>query len=218
MSMIDHYDAHRFRWYEKPTLMGQKLFHLPVMGWITVFQFALLVAVGLPGMFIALNVSGPYAAPWPLLAAFLFAKFRPPLAGYEMRLYYVMQFRMFGPKERKAGPKPKKYAMPRLSGGARASDAKPEPDAPLEIVVYDRPRELRMSLPPETPKDERVEVRMDGAVMSTPYPDSDGAVHLVLYPDDMRGERNISIHDYAGNQVAGRTLVFKQGDVTGLGS
>ena len=197
----------RFQWYEKPTLMEQKLFHLPVLGWVTVFQFALLVAVGMPGMFIALNVSGPYAAPWPLLAAFIFAKFRPPMVGYEMRLYYILRFRAFGPKEKKAGPKPKKYAMPRTSG--KATEAKPEPDMPLEIAVSDRPREFRMKLPPGTSGDGRVEVRMDGVVLSTPHPDSDGTVHIILYPDDMRGERDVTIHK-DGRQVAGRTFVFKQ--------
>lgn len=204
---IEYYDTNRFRWYEKPTLMGQKLFHLPILGWVTVFQFALLVAVGLPGMFIALNVWGVYAAPWPLVIAFMFAKFRPPLVGYEMRLYHIIQYRMFGKKEHDT-TKPKRYSMPRVSG--KAKEAKPEPDKPLEITVYDRPRELRMSLPPDTTSGKRVEVRMDGIVMSTPYPDSDGTVHLVLYVDDMKGERNISIHDETGDQIAGRTLVFRQ--------
>ena len=205
----DEYLHGRVRWHEKPTLMGQRMFHLPVLGWVTVFQFTLLVGAGMPGMFIAVTVADIYAAPWPLLAAFMFAKFRPPLLGYEMRLCYMVRFRMFGPRERKAGPKPKKYAMPRATRGM--VEAKPEPDAPLEIVVYDRPRELRMGLPPGTPADRRVEVRMDGAVVGTQHPDSDGTVHLVLYPDDMRGERTITIHDGAGAQLAGRVLVFVQG-------
>ena len=207
---IDYYDHARFRWYEKPTILGQKMFHLPVLGWVTVFQFVLLVGVGLPGMFAAMNLGGHWAAPWPLLGAFLFAKFRPPLLGYEARLYHLARFRMFGPREKAARPKPKKYEMPRMTGAAEAG---PEPDEPLEIAVYDRPRELRMSLPPGTPPEGRLEVRMDGVVVSTPYPDSDGTVHLVLYPDDMRGERTVSIHDDTGDQVAGRTLVFVQGMV-----
>lgn len=206
--LIDFYDNHRFRWYEKPTLLGQKMFHLPVLGWVTVFQFMLVVGVGMPGMFAAINLAGIYAAPWPLLAAFLFAKFRPPLLGYEMRLYHIIQFRMFGPKEKKAGPKPQKYEMPRASG--KAAEVKPEPDAPLEITVYDRPRELRMSLPAGTPLEKRLEVRLDGVTVSTPHPDTDGTVHLRLYPDDMRGERTVTIHDETGSQVAGRQLVFVQ--------
>ena len=207
-SPIGYYDRARFRWYEKPTLLGQKMFHLPVLGWVTVFQFALLVGAGLPGMFAAMNVGGHWAAPWPLLGAFLFAKFRPPLLGYEARLYHMARFRMFGPREKAARPKPKKYEMPRTGG---AAEARPEPDEPLEIAVYDRPRGLRMSLPPGTPPEGRLEVRLDGVVASTPYPDSDGTVYLVLYPDDMRGERTVSIHDGAGAQVAGRTLVFVRG-------
>lgn len=196
----------RFQWYEKPTLPNQKMFHLPVLGWVTVLQLGILVGAGLPGMFIAVQVAGIYAAPWPLLAAFLFAKFRPPLLGYEMRLYHMMRFRMFGPKEKKAGPKPKKYEMPRVSG--KAVEAKPEPDEPLEIVIRDRPWELRMSLPAGTPMDKRLEVRLDGVRAGTPHPDTDGTAHLVLYPDDMRGERIVTIHDDTGAQIAGRTLVF----------
>ena len=206
----DEYLHGRIQWYEKPTLMGQRMFHLPVLGWVTVFQFTLLVGVGMPGMFIAVNVADIYAAPWPLLAAFLFAKFRPPLLGYEMRLFHMARFRLSGPREKRAGPKPKKYAMPRAARGA--VEARPEPDAPLEIAVYDRPRELRMELPAGTPADRRVGVRMDGAALGPPrYPDSDGTVHLVLYPDDMRGERTVTVHDGAGAQLAGRTLVFVQG-------
>ena len=68
-----------------------------------------------------------------------------------------------------------------------------------------------MSLLPGTPPEGRLEVRMDGMLVSPPYPDSDGTVHLVLYPDDMMEERTVSIHDDAGAQVAGRTLVFVQG-------
>ena len=199
-------DMARFRWYEKPTLMDQKMFHLPILGWVTVFQFVLLVGAGLPGMFISMSVGGHWAAPWPLLGAFLFARFRPPLLGYEMRLYHIVRFRMFGPKEDGVRPKAKKYVMPRKS----TPEAKPEPDVPLEIAVYDRPRELRMSLPQGVPPEGRLEVRIDGVVIATPYPDSDGTVHLVLYPDDMRGERTVSIHDGTGAQVAGRTLVFVQ--------
>ncbi len=196
----------RFQWYEKPTLPNQKMFHLPVLGWVTVLQLGILVGAGLPGMFIAVQVAGIYAAPWPLLAAFLFAKFRPPLLGYEMRLYHMMRFRMFGPKEAKAGPKPKKYVMPRAVQDT--ADAKPTPDESLQITVYDRPRELRMSLPSDMPLDKRLEVRMDDVLCSTPHPDTDGTVHLVLYPDDMVGEKSITIHDDTGAQVAGRTLVF----------
>ena len=196
----------RFQWYEKPTLPNQKMFHLPVLGWVTVLQLGILVGAGLPGMFIAVQVAGIYAAPWPLLAAFLFAKFRPPLLGYEMRLYHMMRFRMFGPKEVRAGPRPKKYVMPRAVQDT--AEAKPTPDDTLQITVYDRPRELRMSLPSDMPLDKRLEVRMDGVLCSTPHPDTDGTVHLVLYPDDMFGERSITIHDDTGAQVAGRTLVF----------
>ena len=211
MSATDGYVG-RFRWYEKPTLMGQKLFHLPVLGWVTVFQFSLLVAVGLPGMFICLNAFGPVGAPWPLMAAFGFAKFRPPMLGYEMRIYHVLQFRMFGPREKKAGPKPKKYALPRASGKPR--EAKPEPDAPLEVIVFDQPREFRMSLPSDVPRDIDVEVRLDGARINTQRPDSNGTVHLTLYPDDMRGERNVTIHDMADEQLAGITMIFRQGNVS----
>lgn len=211
MTSIDYYDnAPRFMWYEKPTLMNQKLFHLPVLGWVTVFQFTLLVGAGLPGMFIALQAGGEYAAPWPLVAAFLFAKFRPPLLGYEMRLYHILRFRAFGPKEKATGPKPKKYSMPRMSGKAKAAEAKPEPDAPLEIEVHDRPLELLLSLPPGSADGGRVEVRLDGVMMSTPQPGSDNAVHVILYPDDMKGERTVTVHDGSGEQVAGRTLVFVQ--------
>ncbi len=196
----------RFQWYEKPTLPNQKMFHLPVLGWVTVLQLGILVGAGLPSMFIAVQVAGIYAAPWPLLAAFLFAKFRPPLLGYEMRLYHMMRFRMFGPKEARAGPRPKKYVMPRAVRDT--AEAKPTPDDTLQITVYDRPRELRMSLPSDMPLDKRLEVRMDGVLCSTPHPDTDGTIHLVLYPDDMFGERSVTIHDDTGAQVAGRTLVF----------
>ena len=61
-SPIGYYDRARFRWYEKPTLLGQKMFHLPVLGWVTVFQFMLLVGVGLLGMFRTMNLGGPLAA------------------------------------------------------------------------------------------------------------------------------------------------------------
>lgn len=91
----------------------------------------------------------------------------------------------------------------------KVKKARPEPDAPLEITIYDRPSELRMSLPPDSILNRQVKVRMDGIVMSTLYPDSDGTVHLVPYMDDMNGERNISIHDETGNQISGRTLVFR---------
>ncbi len=204
--MIPLNDYGRFRWFEKPTILGQKMFHLPILGWVTVFQFMLLVVVGLPGMFIALNVAGAYASPWPLLAAFLFAKFRPPLLGYEMRLYHIMRFRMFGTKETKA--KPKKYSMPRMT--KRSMEAQPEHNEPISITVYDRPRELRMSLPFGTSLDKRLEVKLDGNIVSTPHPDTDGTVHLVLYPDDMVGERIVTIHDETGRQIAGRVLVFVQ--------
>lgn len=207
--MIDFYDEYpRFRWYEKPTMLDQKFFHLPSLGWVTFFQFGMLVGVGLPGMFAALSLGGVAAAPWPLLAAFLFAKFRPPLLGYEMRLYHIIRFRAFGPKEKKVGPKPKKYSMPRASG--KVAEAKPEPDAPLEIAAIDRPRELHMMLPPGTPIDKRLEVRLDGVLVGTPHPSSDGTVSLMLYPDDMRGERLVAVLDGSGSQVAGRKLVFVQ--------
>ena len=138
----------------------------------------------------------------------MFARFRPPLLGYEIRLYYMVRFCMFGPKEKAARPKPKKYEMPCMSG---AAEARPKPDEPLEIAVYDRPRGLRMSLPPGTPPEGRLEGRLDGMVVSMPYLDSDGTVYLVLYLDDMHGERTVSIHDGAGAQLAGRTLVFVRG-------
>ena len=206
---IDHYDTHRFRWYEKPTLLGQKMFHLPILGWVTVFQFMLIVGIGMPAMFAAVNFGGYYAAPWPLLVSFLFAKFRPPLLGYEMRLYHIIRFRMAGRSEKKAGVKPRKYEMPRVRGGP--AEAKPEPDEPIQITVHDRPWELRMSLPPGISLENRLEVRIDGTVAGTPHPDTDGTVHLVLYPDDMKGERTVTIHDNTGTQLAGRTLVFVQG-------
>ena len=199
----------QMQWHEKPTLMNQKMFSLPVLGWVTVFQFALLVGVGMPGMFIAVNVADIYAAPWPLLAAFVFARLRPPLPGYEMRLFHIARFWLFGPKEKRAGPKPKKYAMPRAPRGA--VEAKPEPDAPLEITVYDRPWELRMSLPHGTPLEKRLAVRLDDVLVSTPHPNTDGTVHLRLYPDDMKGERVVTVHDDSGAQLAGRVLVFVQG-------
>lgn len=199
----------RFRWFEKPAILEQKMFHLPVLGWVTILQFGMLVGVGMPAAFVAMSVSDVYAAPWPILAAFLFAKFRPPLLGYEMRLYHIIRFRMLGRKPQKAGPKPQKYVSPKPKGLSHTK-AEPEPDVPLQITVHDRPRELRMSLPPDIPYDERLEVRIDGIIVSTPHPDTDGMVHLVLYPDDMKGERNITIHTTSGVQVAGRTLVFVQ--------
>ena len=76
------------------------------------------------------------------------------------------------------------------------------------MTVHDRPAELRMSLPRDTPQDKRLEVRLDGVMCSTPYPDTNGTVHLVLYPDDMIGERSITIHDETGEQIAGRNMVF----------
>lgn len=209
MSTIDFYETHpRFRWYEKPAILDQKFFHLPSLGWVTVFQMALVAGVGLPGMFAALSVGGVFAAPWPLLATYLFAKFRPPLLGYEMRLYHILRFRLTGPRERKAGPKPKKYSMPKASG--KPTEAKPEPDEPLEMVAIDRPRELHMLLPPDTPMDKRLEVRLDGVLVGTPQPASDGTVPLTIYPDDMRGERTVTVLDDTGSQLAGRVLVFTQ--------
>lgn len=215
--MIEFYDrpssvdgSHpRFMWYEKPTIMDQKFFHLPTLGWVTVFQFGLLVGLGAPLAFAAMSVFGVFAAPWPLIAAFIFAKFRPPLLGYEMRLYHIIRFRMFGPKKKRIGPKPKKYSIPRISRKA-AAEAKPESDEPLEMVAIDRPRDLHMGLPAGTPMDKRLVVKLDGVLAGTPYPASDGTVPLRLYPEDMRGERVVAVLDDADNQVAGRVLVFVQ--------
>lgn len=198
----------RFIWYEKPTLPNQKMFHLPVLGWITVLQFGILIGAGLPGMFIAVQIAGIFAAPWPLLAAFLFAKFRPPLLGYEMRLYHMMRFRMFGPKEKQIGEKPKKYVMPKAQPAP--AEAKPQVDEPIEITVHDAPRELRMTLPADTPTDKRLEIRLDGVIYNTTFPDTNGTVQMVLYVDDMVGERSVTIHGAGGAQIAGRNLVFVQ--------
>ena len=41
-------------------------------------------------------------------------------------------------------------------------------------------------------------MRIDGTVAGTPHPDTDGTVHLVLYPDDVKGERTVTVHDNAG--------------------
>lgn len=208
-------------WFDKPTLMNQPLFQMPLLGYITGYQGLLLFGAGLPAFFLMM---GPYGLPValaPLVAAAALAMVRPPVVGYEGRLAAIIWFYIRGGARvgRATATTSRALAIPRshsasLPGKARPAiprdRAAPAPvmvratGRPVEISLVLRTRENRVSRP-------KVRILLDGASVKTAVPSPSGRVSVVLHPEDCTGTRRISVHEVvAGDDSIGARLTEKE--------
>ena len=207
-------------WFDKPTLMNQPLFQMPLLGYITGYQGLLLFGVGLPAFFLMMGPYGLPAALAPLVAAAILAMVRPPVVGYEGRLAVIIWFYIRGGAHMgRAATGSRALAIPRshsasLPGKARPATprdgAAPAPvvvratGRPVEISLVLRTRENRVSRP-------KVRILLDGASVKTAVPSPSGRVSVVLHPEDCTGTRRISVHEVAaGDDSIGAKLTEKE--------
>ena len=213
-------------WFHRPTTLNQPLFQMPALGYISGLQATLMFGVGLPVFFGVMNSFGVWAALVPFGAVSALALIRPPILGYEGRLFVRVLFhlRRRHPAKRKCSslviPVRKKIGASRaMRAKGKTADTSAEPkrpkknsDSPLVVRSSGRPVEISMLLRTYSNAASRRKVRilLDGAGIKTALPSKSGRVSVILHPDECAGRRRISIHEVTGDDRAGDLLTQKE--------
>ena len=119
-------------WFHRPTTLNQPLFQMPALGYISGLQATLMFGVGLPVFFGVMNSFGVWAALVPFVMISALALIRPPILGYEGRLFVRVLFhlRRRHPAKRKCSslviPVRKKIGVPRaMRAKSKTADMHP---------------------------------------------------------------------------------------------
>lgn len=103
----------RMVYFNKTSAMSQPLLTFPVLGFISGYQAAIIFGIGMPALFITMNVTGELGyGILPLLAALAFSMIRPPVSSYESRMASLLRYYVRGSGVKKKKKKTKTAAGP----------------------------------------------------------------------------------------------------------
>ena len=214
-------------WFHKHTALTQPIFALPVIGFLTGGQAATIFLVGIPVLFVAMQAAGVSVALGAFAAVVVFSMLRPPVAGYESRLFAILLFycrpgrRGIGAKkagQAGGGPGRGPGALRRGPGGAvggEAADAGPTgaDTAPLVVFVKRTPIELRLQLTTghgSAAGGSKVMIMMDDVELKRAVADDRGEVAVVIDPDICVGNRTVRLVGGSGEVLAEQPVSFRR--------
>ncbi len=202
-------------WFHRPTALNQVIFSVPILGYLTGAQAVIIFAVGVPLMFLVLEISDDIKlAAAPVISCVILAMIRPQFMPYESRIYAAMQF-LLSKKEIAPCSESEILRMPKK----RKSRAVQPAESAVRITATEKPIEISLTLADGSGRrysGKTVRIMLDGIPIKTAVSSSSGQASVLLEPEECRGTRSIAAYlvdeeGAAKDKILQRRLIFSGG-------
>ncbi|ABK77320.1 hypothetical protein CENSYa_0687 [Cenarchaeum symbiosum A] len=206
------YSTSRMLWFHKKGALSSAMFTLPVLGYITGYQAA-VISAGFLLFFMVMNLTGSIGhGAIPLAAAFVFAMVRPPVISYEGRLYHVIRFYLAGGY---SGRAPRRSSSVLCAAGEGHPPAAPQGrQGALPVTVHPGdPAEVSMILRDRNgapAASRKVRILLEGETVKTDVSSSAGRITVLLLPEDCTGKKSISVCAIKDDGTTGDVLLWRE--------